>query len=175
MSDEVLYQAKRFKLVARPDFSRKHTEGLKLPTREVVVHPGSVVILALTKDREVVLIQNQRVSVRQTLLELPAGTLTPNEAPLDCAQRELLEETGYKAQHWKELFSFYACPGISDEQMFVFFADGLTAHEQQLEDDEQISVVLHSVQDALNLIKAAKIRDGKTIATLLYWERFQHE
>ncbi len=155
--------------MARPEFSRS---GAADGTRELIVHPGSVVILAMTDDNQVVLIDNHRVSVGEYLVELPAGTLHDKEDPLLCAKRELLEETGYQAAQWTKLFSFCACPGISDEQMFVFAAKNLTRFEQKLDDDEQITVRLQPFAQTLDDVARGRIRDGKTIVSLLYWARF---
>ncbi|HMB95086.1 MAG TPA: NUDIX hydrolase, partial [Tepidisphaeraceae bacterium] len=89
-------------------------------TREVVVHPGAVVILPLLKDDQIVLIRNRRYAVGQILIELPAGTLEKGEPPMNCAGRELLEETGYLAGRIQPIGNFFTSPGILSEKMYAF-------------------------------------------------------
>jgi len=134
--------------------------------RELVVHPGAVVILALTGSNEVVLIRNTRFGVGEELWELPAGTLEPSESPADCAARELCEETGYKAERIEPLAQFYSTPGFCTEQMHVFLARNLTAVGQALEPGEQIRVELVPLKDARAMMLKGEIVDGKTIAVL---------
>src|SRR5437764_3983068 len=101
--------------------------------REVVLHPGAVVILPLPDDGHVCLLRNYRFSVAETLLELPAGTLEPPETPEAAAARELAEETGYQARSWRKLAEFYASPGVMTERMYLFAARDLTPGPQQLQ------------------------------------------
>lgn len=145
--------------------------GLEL-TRHIVVHPGAAVILPLLDDGRVVLIRNQRVSVGRALLELPAGTLEPGEAPIVAAARELEEETGYAAGSVEPLLEFLASPGICDERMYVFVARGLQKRAQRLDPGELIDPVVLDWEDALAAIADGRIEDGKTISSLLYFERF---
>lgn len=134
--------------------------------REVVVHPGAVTIIPLLGPDKVVLIRNCRFSIGAELLELPAGTLEPPEAPLACAARELEEETGYVAGHFEGLCEFYTSPGISDEKMHVFVASDLRRTAQRLEETEEIRVEIMPLAEALAATVDGRIADGKTIAAL---------
>jgi len=140
--------------------------------RELVVHPGSVVLLPLLEDGRIVMIRNHRWAVDRTLLELPAGTLEPGEDPAVCAARELEEETGYRAAQLEPLIGFFPAPGGSDERMALFLARGLAASEQKLDQTEQIEVVPLALNDVLARIRANEIEDAKTIASVLYFHTF---
>jgi ADP-ribose pyrophosphatase len=134
--------------------------------KEVVVHPGAVVVLPFLTEEEIVFIRNTRLAVGQQLLELPAGTLGKGEDPATCAPRELKEETGYTASSIEPLGSMLNAPGWSTYQLFCFVARGLTAGEQQLEKDETIEVEIVRTSDVCSMIAAGLIVDGKTISTL---------
>ncbi len=135
-------------------------------SKELVVHPGAVLILPLMGDAEVVLIRNYRYAVEEELLELPAGTLEPGEAPADCAARELMEETGYRAGRLEALCEFYTTPGFTNERMHAFVATRLEQAAQKLDDTEQIRVEIMRLADALDACVDDRIRDAKTIAAL---------
>jgi len=134
--------------------------------REVVVHPGAVVLLPLLDDSTVVMIRNTRHSVGRTLLELPAGTLEADEPPVECAARELQEETGYRAAELIPLISFFASPGVLSERMHAFVARGLTPVGQQLEETEEIDVEPTSLDRIRQMLLEGSLEDGKTIAVL---------
>src|SRR5947208_11546977 len=108
--------------------------------REVVVHRGAVCVLAILPDDQIVLIRNHRYAVGQVLLELPAGTLEKNEDPINCAGRELLEETGYLAGRLKSIGNFYTSPGILSEKMYAYAAYDLEQQTAALEEGEEIEV-----------------------------------
>jgi ADP-ribose pyrophosphatase len=110
--------------------------------------------------------------VGEVLLELPAGTLEPKEPPMNCAGRELLEETGYLAKRLKPLGSFYTSPGILTEKMHAFVAYDLQKKETALEEGEEIELYPTTLEQAMQMIKHGQIVDGKTIAVLLMYERF---
>jgi ADP-ribose pyrophosphatase len=169
-SDEQAVVGRRVKVVERVLTRRDGRKEL----REMVVHPGSVVVLPVLDDGRIVMIQNHRFAVDSTLLELCAGTreLDPDGAPEDvtsCAARELEEETGYRASTIEPLLSFYPAPGMSNEHMFAFVARGLVQTAQNLDPTEHIEVVLLTLAQALDAIRQSQIRDAKTIATLLYF------
>ena len=134
-----------------------------------ITHPGSVAILPLVDDEHVCLIRSRRLTVGETLIEVPAGTREPNETPLETARRELVEETGYRAARFDELISFYPSPGISNERMWIFVATGLTPGEPAREANEEIENLVVSWSEALAMIDRGEIRDGKTLVAIMRW------
>jgi ADP-ribose pyrophosphatase len=166
-NEELLLSASRFRVVRLSPT----TNGGPARPREVIRHPGSVVILPLVDQQHVCLIRNHRVAVNQTLIELPAGTLEADEPPLEAAARELGEETGYRADNIQWLRSFYAAPGILDEQMTLVLATGLTPGQPQREADEQIENLIVSWVDAIGWVLDGRIHDAKTMVGLLYYDR----
>lgn len=140
--------------------------------RDVVIHPGAVIILPILTPQTIIMIRNERFAVGETLWELPAGTLEPNEIPEDTAQRELTEETGYSAKKITHLTTFYTSPGICDEKMYAYAATELTLFTQNLDPSEKISVEEVSWKDAVKMVREGIIHDGKTIATLLFYKEF---
>lgn len=155
--------------VERREYPR---DGLPPIRRDVVVHPGAVVILPLLGDDRIVMIRNYRHTVEQELLELPAGTREPDEQAIETARRELEEETGYRAGSIEPLTEFFASPGILTEQMHTFVAHDLTHVGQRLEDNERITVAPVDTQKAWEMLAGGELRDAKTIATLaVYFAR----
>ena len=147
------------------------TENLKLPNgRDTEIafirHPGSIAVVPLLDDNTVVMEKQYRHPVGEYLLEIPAGTLEPNESPLDCAKRELMEETGFRAQELTELGKIHMIPAYSDEEIHVFIARGLTPAEQDLDPDEIIEVVTYPLEKAVQMIDAGKITDALTILSI---------
>ncbi len=134
--------------------------------RQVVVHPGAVVILPVLDDGRIVMIRNFRHSINEELWELPAGTLEPNETPEQTARRELEEETGYRAAAMTPLCDFYASPGICTERMYAFVARGLTHVGQRLQGAERITPVLVAIEDIRGKLLRSELHDGKTMAVL---------
>ncbi|HWE03658.1 MAG TPA: NUDIX hydrolase [Tepidisphaeraceae bacterium] len=151
----------------------ENEESGKHHRREVVVHPGAVLILGFIDDDTIALIRNRRYAVGQTLIELPAGTLEKGEDPINCAGRELLEETGYLAGRIKPLMTFFTSPGILSERMYVFAAYDLQKQETALEEGEDIEVLPIDWTTAIAMTGDGQIQDGKTIATLLWYDRFR--
>ena len=141
-------------------------------SKEVCVHPGAVVVLPFLDPKTILLIRNRRIAVNDTLTELPAGTLEKNEDPINCAGRELIEETGYLATRLKPIGRLYPSPGILSEQMFLFAAYDLERTKPALEAGEEIEVVPTAWDDAIEQIRSGEIVDAKTIATILQYERF---
>lgn len=167
---QVVYDGKKVRLEVHHLDSERSGKRLK---REVVVHPGAVTILGLLPDERVILIRNKRYSVGQTLIELPAGTLEKNEDPMNCAGREMLEETGYLPGKLHKLGVFYTSPGILTERMYCFVATNLVLQKQALEADEEIEVMPVPMSEAIEMIQTGQILDGKTIAALLMYDRFK--
>jgi ADP-ribose pyrophosphatase len=140
--------------------------------RDVVVHPGAVVVLPLLDEARLVMIRNFRYTVQEELWELPAGTREAGEEPIKTAARELEEETGYRAGSLEPLTEFYTSPGICTERMYAFVAAELTWVGQRLEPSERIDVEEVTLEDARRQLLAGEFRDGKTIATLgIYFAR----
>lgn len=136
--------------------------------REIVEHPGAVGIVALTTDRQLVLVQQYRKAADLLTLEIPAGTLGAGEDPLACAARELKEETGYSAHTFDRICSFYTAVGFCTEMLHLFVATGLEPGDQAFEDDESIDVVTMPVAEAMAAIRGGKIVDAKSVAGV-FW------
>jgi ADP-ribose pyrophosphatase len=139
--------------------------------REVVRHPGAVVVVGTLEPDNVVLIRNHRIAIGRSLLECPAGTLEPPEPPETCARRELVEETGYQAATIEPLGWFYTTPGLTDEKMHAFLARGLRPVGQHLEEDEHITVQLVPVKTAMEMIDRGELTDAKSMLALLLARR----
>jgi ADP-ribose diphosphatase len=158
----------------KPDESRVVHEGRVVTLlverwgdheREVVDHPGAVVIVATDRDGSLVLVRQLREAVRKELLELPAGTLKPGEEPLACARRELAEETGLSGGEWRAGPSFWTTPGFCRELMHLFFAEDVEEGHQRLEADETIELVRIPIADLDS--RLSEIEDAKTLVGLL--------
>mgnify|MGYP003878109427 CR=1 FL=1 len=134
--------------------------------REIVNTPGAVAIVPLTADGQVRLVRQYRSAVADYLLELPAGTLQPGEAPEAAAPRELAEETGDRAEHWRYLTRFHTMPGVCDETIHLYLATGLTQGATNRDPDEDIEVVTLPLARALEMSRSGEIRDAKTIVGL---------
>jgi ADP-ribose pyrophosphatase len=169
---QVVYDGKKVRL----ELHHLQNEEGERTRREVCVHPGAVVVLAMLEDGRVVLIKNRRYTIGgQYLVELPAGTLEKNEDPMNCAGRELLEETGYLAGRLKPLGNFFSSPGILTEKLYAFAAYDLERQSAALEEGEEIEVMPVELDEAVAMIRDGRIHDGKTIATLLMYERFYRD
>lgn len=143
----------------------------KTVRREVIHHPGSVVILALDERKgepSVLLIRQYRYAAKQELWELPAGRIDEGEDALSAAKRELAEETGYSASEWKLALYYYASPGFLNETMSLFAARDLRKGKASPEEDEAISCKLVSLGKAVQWVMSGKVHDGKAIAGILW-------
>jgi ADP-ribose pyrophosphatase len=141
--------------------------------RDVILHPGAVVILPVIDAGHVCLLRNHRFVVEETLWELPAGTLEPGEAPEIAAPRELLEETGYTAGKWRKIAEFYVSPGVMNEKLHLFVAEDLTPGLARPEADEELEAHSVSLKQALAWAFDGTLRDAKTITALLMWDRMR--
>jgi ADP-ribose diphosphatase len=149
----------------------KEPGGVRV-VREVIHHPGSAVILPILADRRILVIRQYRLAVGASIWELPAGTIDRGERPLQTARRELAEETGYRSSRWRRLISFYPSPGLLRERMYLYLADSIRSGTARPEGDERISVHLFSMSELLQMIRAGKIKDGKSLVGLLYWAQW---
>ncbi|MDW8322957.1 MAG: NUDIX hydrolase [Burkholderiales bacterium] len=141
-------------------------------TREYLVHPGAAVVIPLFDDGDVLLERQHRYPLRRDFLELPAGKFDPGETELACAQRELLEETGYTAREWTYLATFYPCIGYSDERLVFFLARGLEHVGHAPDHDEFIELLRLPMQEALAMIADGRICEAKTVMGLLWLARY---
>jgi len=174
LSSEVVYQGPLF----RVQHDRIVEPGGRANERDVIRHNGSVVILALNtsknkRDPWIVMERQYRHAANQYLWELPAGKLDPGETPLEGAQRELAEETGYRAKKWRPLVEYYASPGFLGESMKVFVAERLEAGDARPEEDEEIELRLVKLSELLKMIEKGAILDGKTMTSVLLYARLQ--
>ena len=138
--------------------------------RDLIHHTGSVVVLAVDNSRppRILLERQYRHAANDYLWELPAGRIDPGEKEMEAAKRELLEESGYTASHWRRILKFYASPGFVAETMSVFLATGLRKGTAQPEDDEVIYLRLVPLSTAVHMVTAGTIRDAKTISSVLW-------
>ena len=154
-----------------------HYDTAQLPNgevsgREYVIHPGAVVVVALTSDGEVVLERQFRYPLQQVFIELPAGKIDPGEPVLTTGQRELLEETGYTASEWVKLGVQHPCIGYSNEIIHIYLALGLQAGAHQRDIDEAMDVFCWPFEQVMQAIERGEITDSKTMAAMLLAERY---
>ncbi len=171
MSVETVHVGRRI----RVEVDTLTTAAGKTIRRDAIRHPGAVVILPVLDAERVVLLRNFRFVIGETLWEVPAGTVEPNEPVEVCARRELTEETGYTAAKWRSLGFLYASPGLLDEKLHLFVAEELTPGVAKPEPDEQLEPVVVRLDEAIRMCRDGTIRDAKTITSLLLWERMQRE
>lgn len=169
--ESIIYQGKIIKV---KELDIMLPNGLK-SKREIVEHPGAVAILPTTEDEKLVLIRQFRKSCEEILWEIPAGKLEKEEAPLDCARRELKEETGYTAQNWTLLGRFYTSPGFCNELIYIYLATNLIPGETHLDEDENLEQYLLTPQQINQLLEAGQIKDMKTITALLFFKQLESE
>jgi ADP-ribose diphosphatase len=141
--------------------------------RDMILHPGAVVILPVIDRDHICLLRNYRFVIGETLWELPAGTLEPGEPIEKAAIRELAEETGYAARQWRSLGYLYASPGVLDEKLHLFVAEELTPGDARPEADEQLEPITVPWTDALKMALDGTIKDAKTVTAILMWDRLR--
>ena len=168
LKSDVLYEGKAFG-VRRDELIEP--SGVRT-VREMVTHPGSVVVLPVLADRKIVLVQQYRHAAKQYLWELVAWRMEEGEDPKSGAARELLEETGYRAKKFSLFLDLFPTPGFLEERMFLLLAEGLTAGEAQPEEDEKLLVASYSQKQLEAMIRERKLRDAKSIAGLLFYFKF---
>jgi ADP-ribose pyrophosphatase len=148
---------------------RLYVDQVRLPNgleveREVVRHWGAVGILPLDDDGYVYLVRQYRHATGEDLLEIPAGKLLSGEDPLQCAERELMEEIGYSAEEWVKLNAFYTSPGFSDEMLHLYLARKLRKGTASPEEDEFLEIIHMQFSEALGMVASGDIKDSKTVA-----------
>jgi ADP-ribose pyrophosphatase len=163
LDEETIYQGKVFSL-ARIHF--RLSNG-KEPTFEVVKHSGAVVILAVDEQKKIWFVKQFRIGAEQDLLELPAGLLDEGESPEASAAREIQEEIGMAAGNLEKLGEFYMVPGYSTEKLTAYFATQLHSSSLPTDEFEDLERIAIPIREVFNMVRAGKILDGKTLATLM--------
>ncbi len=159
-------------------FLKAQRDMVRLPdgssaSREYVIHPGAVMVVAQLDDGRLVLERQYRHPVRQVMIEFPAGKLDPGEASLACAQRELLEETGYTAREWARAGVLHPVISYSTEFIDIWFARGLTAGQRQLDAGEFLDVFTATPAELLAWCAGGQVTDAKTLTGLLWLQNVQ--
>lgn len=169
MPREIIHRGRKIQVV----LDTSEGPGGEIIRRDMILHPGAVVILPVIDAEHICLLRNYRFVIGETLWELPAGTLEPGEPIERAAERELLEETGYTAKKWRSLGYLYASPGVLDEKLHLFIAQELTPGPAQPEADEQLEPKTVPWAEALRMALDGSIKDAKTITAILLWDRLR--
>ena len=179
MSDEHLIETcLRSESVFEGNFLKVRRDHVRLPdgkeaTREYIRHPGAVMIVPLLDDGRLLLERQYRHPLERVMLEFPAGKLDPHETPLACGQRELLEETGYRAREWAHAGVLHNAIAYSNEGIHIFFARGLVAGERQLDEGEFLDLVTHTPAELDVLASSGELTDAKTLIGMLWLKNWQ--
>jgi ADP-ribose pyrophosphatase len=136
--------------------------------REYVVHPGAVMVVPILPDGRLVMERQYRYPVGQTMIEFPAGKLNAGEGGLACAQRELLEETGYRARRWAKAGVMHPVIGYATEVIEVWFADDLSLGERQLDEGEFLDVFTATQQELEDWMRDGQLTDAKTVVGMMW-------
>jgi len=161
-SRQIIHQARVFSLI-RENVTLDNGVTTDL---EFVAHPGAAAMIPMLTESRVLLLKQYRHALRDYIWEIPAGTLDPQESAINCAKRELIEETGYAAGRLQKLGEITPVPGYSDERIHIFLATGLQPARRHLDQDEIIHVHQIEFDQALEMIERGDIRDAKSIAGL---------
>ncbi len=143
----------------------------KYSKREIVLHDNAVAVVAIHDDK-ILLVKQYRISVDKIIYEVPAGMIEHDENPKDAALRELEEETGYRAKNIEYLTEFYSTPGFCTEKLSIFYAKDLEFVGQNLDEGENLEVVEMPLKEAMSMIESGEIMDGKTISSILFYDKF---
>ena len=163
ISTKTVYEGRVFDVV-KNNIREEESEYI----REVITHNGSAVIVPVTTENEVILVRQYRQAAEKFLLELPAGSVEDDETVEECAFREVEEEVGMKAGKMEQLTEFYVSPGFLAEKMYIFLATDLIQSQQNLDEDENLSIVKMSFEEAFKKIRSNEIEDAKTMLGLIF-------
>lgn len=163
-----IHQGKLFKVVRDQIYYENHLTK----TFDLILHPGAVALIPVNDAGHLILVKQWRRAANQILIELPAGTLEKGEDPQVCADRELREETGFKASEITPLGGFYSAPGVFSEYLYLYLARGLSYDPLVGDDSEEIDLLEIPLNQALEMIHQGKIIDAKTVAGLLWYNQW---
>lgn len=144
-------------------------ENQKYAKKEIVEHKSASAVVAITEKNELLLVRQYRKAVEDFLYEIPAGILNIAEEPIECALRELREETGFEAKKIKKLYEFYTSPGFSNEKIYLFKAEDMTFTSTDFDEYEFVETIAVSKEEAAKMIETGKIMDSKTLIGIQYW------
>lgn len=161
------------KLIFEGKIVKLKVDDIRLPDgsmgfREVIEHSGAAAILAITEEKKIIMVRQFRYPIKQELIEIPAGKVEPGEDPLDCAKRELEEETGYVAEDFKLLAKYYTSVGFSNELLYLYLATGLTKSSSRPDQDEFLEVVEYDMARVREILEQEPILDSKTLIAFLF-------
>jgi len=175
MSDHLIEKTIRTKPIFKGKIIELEVQDVQLPNgkeskREIIHHPGAVAVVTFTEEGKLILVKQFRKALEKVIAEIPAGKLEFGEDPLECAKRELEEETGVKAKTWKKLHSFYTSPGFANEIVHVFLAEDLEVGDVHLDEDEFVERIDVTMEEANQMVLSEEIHDAKTIYAIQYWQ-----
>ncbi len=165
----VIYRGKKIDLALQPV---RLLDGT-VKDKEVVIHRGAVALLPMVDADHVCLLKNERYSVGQTLIEVPAGTIDPGETPDSTAPRELAEETGYRAGRIRRISEWWVSPGVFTERMYLYLCEDLTPGPTDHQPDEHLEPMVVAWDEAVAMVHDGRIDDAKTIVALLLYDRMR--
>jgi ADP-ribose pyrophosphatase len=143
--------------------------------REIIRHKGASAVIPIKEDGKVIMVRQYRKPVEKALLEIPAGKLEKDEDPLECARRELKEETGYNAKHLKLISTIFPCPAYSEEKLFIYAATELEKGIQCTDKGEIIEVEEDPLHELVKKVINQEISDAKTVAAIMIVESIKEQ
>jgi ADP-ribose pyrophosphatase len=168
LTEKVLSSERKFEgKVIRLRVDTVELENKSTAIREIVEHPGGVCVISIDDDENVLMVKQYRAPFKSVILEVPAGKLNYGEDHFICGKREFLEETGYNAENFTYLGVFYPSVGFLDEVLHIYLAENLTKAEQNLDDDEFLTVEKYKLSDLVKMVMTNEIKDAKTIIAIL--------
>ncbi len=171
LTERVIYRGPKIDLALR---QVRLNDGT-IAEKEVVLHRGAVALVPMVDAEHVCLVRNRRYAIGRTLLEVPAGTIDAGESPDRTAERELTEETGYRAGRIRRIREWYVSPGVMNERMYLYLCEDLRPGRTEHQLDEDLQVVVVPWSEALAMCEDGRIEDAKTLLAMSICERLRHQ